>query len=357
MLREVWPFVQRKRSAGERVVLVRLIRRNGRASRPLGATMAVASDGSWTGSVSGGCVEGVLLEQAREVLDGAPPRRAVIRPGEDLLPWEPAPVCDGELDLLIGPAPEGSVYDDITRALAEDRPLRLSIERREPFRWATAAHGTRLPAYEEQFVEELQPRAVLLLVGATDLAAVVAEMAVPLGRRVVVVDPRPEYARPERVPAAHETIQAWPDGWLAEFPLGSRDAVLVLTHDPRIDDRAIRAALAGAAGYVGVLGSHRTHARRLARLDRTPGLDRLVGPAGLNVGGTSLAETALSMLAEIVAVAHRRTGGRLQEWHGGIQADDGTRVESPRTDDPPPGAHIPMGPLTTSSCPTCVARV
>ncbi|MDG4796806.1 XdhC/CoxI family protein [Micromonospora sp. WMMD1082] len=320
MLAEVWPFVAQRQGAGQRVVLARLVRRAGPGSRPLGATMAVASDGAWSGSVSGGCVEGTLLDEARSVLDGARPRLVSISPGVDLMPWEPAPACAGELGVLICPVPTGPVYAAIGAALATRRPLALGVELREPFRWSTAASRDALPSGDDHFVEELDPGPVLLLVGATDLAAALATLAVPTGHRVVVVDPRPTYARRERVPAADDVICVWPDEWLAAASLGPRDAVLALTHDPRIDDRAIRAALIGSAGYIGALGSRETHARRLARLAGAPGLDRLAGPAGLDLGAASLAQTALSMLAEVVAVGNRRTGGRLCDARGAIRA-------------------------------------
>ncbi len=320
MLAEVWPFVEQRHRAGQRVVLARLVRRAGPGSRPLGATMAAASDGGWAGSVSGGCVEAILLDEARAVLDGADPRLTAISPGADLMPWEPAPACSGELGVLICPVPAGPVYVAIGAALATRRPLALGIELRPPFRWSTAANRHGLPRGDEHFVEELRPGPVLLVVGATDLAAALAVLAVPMGYRVVVVDPRPAYARRERVPAADDVVCAWADEWLAGAALGPRDAVLVVTHDPRIDDRAIRAALAGPAGYVGALGSRDTHTRRLARLAGVPGLDRLAGPAGLDLGAASLAQTALSMLAEVVAVANRRAGGRLRDTRGRIRA-------------------------------------
>ncbi|WP_158603464.1 XdhC family protein [Micromonospora radicis] len=324
MLSEVWPFVAQRHGAGQRVVLARLVRRTGPGSRPLGATMAVAADGGWTGSVSGGCVEGALLDEARSVLDGAAPRLTSVRPGADLMPWEPAPACAGELGVLICPAPVGPVFAAVSAALATRRPLAVAVELEPPFRWSTAADRSGLPGGSEHFVEELRSGPVLLVVGATDLAAMLAALAAPLGQRVVVVDPRPAYARPERVPTADDVVCVWPDEWLAAAKLTTRDAVLVVTHDPRIDDRAIRAALAGSAGYVGVLGSRDTHTRRLARLAGLPGLDRLTGPAGLDLGATSLAQTALSMLAEVVAVGNRRTGGRLRDLRGRIRA-----VETP----------------------------
>ncbi|WP_433528922.1 XdhC family protein [Micromonospora sp. CA-263727] len=320
MLAEVWPFVEQRRGAGQRIVLARLVRRAGPGSRPLGATMAVASDGGWTGSVSGGCVEATLLDEARSVLDGARPRLTAISPGADLMPWEPAPACAGELGVLICPLPSGPVYAAIGAALATRRPLALGIDLRPPFHWSTAANRAALRCGDEHFVEELRPGPMLLLVGATDLAAALAALAVPMGYRVVVVDPRPAYAQRDRVPAADDVVCTWPDQWLATVAPEPRDAVLVLTHDPRIDDRAIRAALARPVGYVGALGSRDTHARRLARLAGAPGLDRLAGPAGLDLGAASLAQTALSMLAEVVAVGNRRTGGRLRDAHGRIRA-------------------------------------
>ncbi|MBQ1023787.1 XdhC family protein [Micromonospora sp. C95] len=326
MLTEVWPFVEQRHGAGQRVVLIRLVGRVGSGSRPLGATMAVAADGGWTGSVSGGCVEGALLGEARSVLDGAPPRLTAISPGTDLMPWEPAPACTGELTVLVCPAPTGTVYTAIGAALATRCPLAVGVALEPPFRWSTAAGRDGLPAGEKHFVEELHPGPTLLVVGATDLAVTLAALAARIGYRVVVVDPRPAYAQSERVPAAEDVICAWPDDFLATRSLDVRDAVLVLTHDPRIDDRAIRAALSGSAGYVGVLGSRQTHAQRLARLAGTPGLHRLTGPAGLDLGAGSLAQTALSMLAEVVAVGNQRAGGRLCAAEGRIRAIEAARL-------------------------------
>jgi xanthine dehydrogenase accessory factor len=227
------------------------------------------------------------------------------------MPWEEAPACAGALSVLLTPVPPDPVRAAITAALAADESLALRIDLRAPYGWSTATTVEALTGGDAYFVEELRPRARLVLVGATDLAAAVAGLAVSL-HRVVVVDPRAEHARPAMFPAGTPVVRAWPDEWLTAHPPGPRDAVLVLTHDPRIDDRAIRAALGGAAGHVAVLGSRATHARRLARLADVAGLDRLAGPAGLDLGGTSLAETALSMLAEVVAVANRRAGGRLR---------------------------------------------
>ncbi|MDQ2589205.1 XdhC/CoxI family protein [Saccharothrix yanglingensis] len=315
MLREVWPFVQVKYDAGQEVVLARLVDRDGLGARPLGATMAIAEDGTWRGSVSGGCVEGIVLDAARAVLDGAEPQVATVSPTAHLMPWEETPACAGELRVLLTRAPDAPVRAAIASALADDRLLAVRIELEPPYSWSVTTTAAWPPSGDGSpvFVEELRPRSTLVLVGATDLAATMARMVESLHRRAVILDPRPEHVTSGAFPATCEVVRAWPDQWIAGNRLRAEDAVVTLTHDPRIDDRAIRAALESEAGHVAALGSRTTHARRLRRLAGTPGLNRLSGPAGLDLGGASLAETALSILAEVVAVGNARSGQRLRE--------------------------------------------
>jgi xanthine dehydrogenase accessory factor len=326
MLGEIWPFVDRKRAEGTPVVLVRLIDRDGPGARPIGATMAVAGDGEWTGSIAGGCVEGSVLDEAREVLGGDPARISEVRVGDELMPWEPGPACRSTLRVLITQAPDGPVADEVTTALATDQPLRIRVGLHFPYAWTTGTEGG-----PQEAVEDFAGRPKVILVGGTDLAAAIAALARPLGRRVVVVDPRRDYAQTWRVPLADEVVRAWPDSYLAEHPPTPRDAVLVLTHDPKIDDRALIAALPGPAGHVAVLGSRATHADRVLRLEGTPGLERLAGPAGLDLGADSTAETALSLLAEVVAATNGRSGGRLSAASGPIRRE--TQDDSHRFDD------------------------
>ncbi|WP_327188597.1 XdhC family protein [Streptomyces xinghaiensis] len=320
MLREIWPFADAHHRAGRPVVLARLVGRDGPGSRPLGATMAVAGDGTWRGSLSGGCVEGIVLEKAREVLAGAAPHVTTVSPGEHLLPWEEAPACAGDLRVLVVAAPPEPVHSAITTALTEDRPLAVRVQLRPPYTWSVAATVSRLPDDGPAHTEELGQRPRLLLVGATDLAAVLAALAAPLHRRTVVLDPRPAHVASGAFPAPVTAVRTWPDEWITRHPLDAHDAVVALSHDPRIDDRALRAALTGPAGYVAALGSRTTHAQRLRRLAGTPGLDRLHGPAGLDLGGTSLAESALSILAELIAAGNGRSGRPLRDGDLPIRA-------------------------------------
>jgi xanthine dehydrogenase accessory factor len=319
VLREVWPFVDAEHRAGRPVVLARLVARDGPGARPIGATMAVAADGTWRGSLSGGCVEGIVLDRARAVLDGAAPGLIPVTPGDHLMPWEAAPACAGALRVLVTTAPPEPVHSVITAALAHDRPLTVSVALDQPYGWSVSTgpdNGHRRSAYTER----LEPRRRLLLVGATDLAATMAAMATALDRRVIVLDPRPGHLGSGAFPATADLVRAWPDDWLERNPLTASDALVTLSHDPRIDDRALRAALPGPAGYVATLGSRATHAQRRHRLAGVSGLDRLAGPAGLDLGGATLAETALSILAELVAVQNGRTGHQLRDGHHPIRA-------------------------------------
>ncbi|MDX8147484.1 XdhC family protein [Lentzea sp. BCCO 10_0061] len=311
MLREVWPFVVEKRDSP--MVLARLVDRDGPGARPLGATMAIAADGTWRGSVSGGCVEGMVLDAARAVLDGEAPGVAVVAPGAHLMPWEETPACAGELRVLLTHVPDDPVRSAITSAITNDRPLSVRIDLTPPYAWSVGTAPVDGPA----FVEELPGRNTLVLVGATDLAASVAALAESLHRRVVILDPRPGHVASGAFPVSCEVIRAWPDEWITS--LGPGDAVVALTHDPRIDDLAIRAALGSGAGHVAALGSRATHAQRLRRLEGVPGLERVCGPAGLDLGGASLAETALSILAEVVAVGNARSGRRLRDGRDSIR--------------------------------------
>lgn len=323
MLREVWPFVDGHRRAGRPVVLARLVGRDGPGSRPLGATLATAADGTWRGSLSGGCVEGIVLDTAGAVLAGAPACLIPVSPGGDLMPWEPTPACAGELHVLITAAPPDEVHTAITAALAADRELTVSITLDPPHTWQLGEPAT--PA----FVDRLRPRPRLVLVGATDLATLIAGMAAPLHRRIIVVDPRARHLTSGAFPATATLVRSWPDAWLHRNPLDASDALITLSHDLRIDDRALRAALAGPARYVAALGSRATHAQRLHRLAGTPGLTRLRGPAGLDLGGAHLGETALSILAELVAVDHDRTGRPLHHGHAPFRSVNADLPDSP----------------------------
>jgi xanthine dehydrogenase accessory factor len=179
-------------------------------------------------------------------------------------------------------------------------------------------HG---PAFEP--VGDPPPR--LVLFGAVELAAALSRLGRALGWLAYVVDPRAQYLTAERFPDADELIAAWPDEAFARIGgIDSSTAVAVLTHDPVLDDPALEIALRSPAMFVGGMGSRRNQERRRLRLMEERGLSeeevgRLSGPIGLDLGARTAHETALSILGEIVAVAHGRDGGRLGGAEGSIR--------------------------------------
>jgi xanthine dehydrogenase accessory factor len=179
-----------------------------------------------------------------------------------------------------------------------------------------APDGTRV-----KFEHRFPPKDRLILVGATTLAAELATIARRLDFDVVVVDPRPAFATKERLGHATEILRAWPDEYLPA-ELSDRTPVVVLSHDPKFDLPGLRCALNSAAPYIGLLGSRRSQAARRASL-RDEGFDdaalaRIHGPVGLDLGGTTVAETALSILAEIVATRRGGEGAPLRDAGGAI---------------------------------------
>lgn len=327
MLLEVWPFVRACRAAGQRVVLARVLDRSGSTGRPVAAAMAVAADGRWAGSVAGGCVDGDVLLAAVAVLAGGPPTLLRCDLGPDARPqWEAGPACDGSITVLVAP-----LFDENTCAavnLILDVPptedttgtsMTLVTELRSPYGTSVGPAAGAEVWSAEVLVEEIRPAPRLVIVGATDVAVSLSSLAATAGFRVVVLEPRPAWAPEERVPAA-TLVRAWPSAWLGSHPLGPEDALVALTHEPRLDDAALVQALRSGCGYVAAIGSRATHEERVARLSHIPGVERIHGPAGLDLGAPSSALTAVSMLAEAVAVLHDRDGGMLVRSRGRVHA-------------------------------------
>jgi xanthine dehydrogenase accessory factor len=174
------------------------------------------------------------------------------------------------------------------------------------------------------FAEVFGPPPRLVVVGAVDTAEALCAAARLIGWRTICVDARAKFATAERIPSADELVVAWPEPAFDQIRPDRDTAVVVLTHDEKFDQPALRGALASEAFYIGALGSRRTQAKRLEKL-REAGVaeaefERIAGPCGLDIGAESPAETALSILAEIMAVRAGRAGGSLRESKGAIHA-------------------------------------
>ena len=343
-MRDVLPEVEAWLAHGRPVALATVVATWGSAPRLVGSCMAV-TDGGLAGSVSGGCVETAVVEVAREILKGAPPR--LLRFGvADETAWAVGLACGGTIEVFVEALDPG-VFAAVREAARGDKPLALvtviagplealgrhvvqpggasasgSLE--GPWRKAaeaalgealSASRGARLPLDGgELFVDVLRPLPTLVIVGGVHIAVGLVTLARTLGFRTVVVDPRPAFASPERFPHADRLESSWPDEALATLGLTDSTAVAVLTHDPKLDDPALRAALPSEAFYVGALGSKNTQAKRRARLMEAglteAQVDRLHAPIGLDLGGRSPEEIALSVMAEVVAVRHGRARER-----------------------------------------------
>ncbi len=328
------------------------------APRPPGASMVVAPDGTVSGSVSGGCVEGAVYELANDVVREATPRLERYGITDDDA-FSVGLTCGGIIDIFVEPVSR-SVFPEL-KAVADDvaghRPVAVAtviahadpawVGRRLVIR-ADSAHGTlgssradaaiaddaagllaaghsevltygpdgqRRGVGMEVFVASYAPRPRMLIFGAIDFAAALARQGSLLGYRVTVCDARPVFATRARFPTADEVVVEWPNRYLAAQhdagEIDGRTVICVLTHDPKFDVPLLEVALRlPEVGYVGAMGSRRTHDDRLARL-REAGvteaeLERLASPIGLDLGARTPEETAVSIAAEIIA---RRWGG------------------------------------------------
>ena len=276
--------VERWRERGdEHVVVATLVAARGSAPRPIGSRLAISERGELAGSVSGGCVESEVAELATEVLASGEPRNVTYGISDDQAFSVGLP-CGGEIDVLV----ERARLDDLER-FQEESPYRL------------------------------------LVFGAVDVAEALCKAAGELGWKTVVADPRSRFATRARVPSADELLVEWPDEVLARVPPDESTAVVVLAHEDKFDIPALVGALRSDAFYVGALGARKNQERRRARLLEEglseDEIDRIAGPTGLDVGAETPAETAVSILAEILAVRSGRSGGRLRDGQGRIHAE------------------------------------
>jgi len=276
----------------------------GSAPRPRGSHMLIHSDGRFEGSVSGGCVEGDILMQAQEVIAGGPAR--LKRYGvADAAAWEVGLPCGGEIAVMVQPVGSGgfpaALFDRIAQARLSGERLTLSTD--------TDSGLTVEGDLDGAFVNIYAPPRRLIVVGAVQIAQTLIPLARQLDIRPVLIDPRARFLTAERFPGV-DLDDRWPDEAIAAHRPDAATAVVTLSHDPKIDDPALAAALRADTGYIGALGSRRSHAARLERL-RATGFDdevlaRIDGPAGIDIASVGPAEIALSIAAGMVKALHDR---------------------------------------------------
>lgn len=343
-MHDLLPDLHRWQQTDQPVAIATVVRVYGSAPRPLGAKMAVSAQGEMAGSVSGGCVEGAVAQEAISVLaEGAP---KLLEYGiADELAMSVGLACGGNIEVFVAPLP-GALQDAWQEAVAHRHPLALvtvlqgdhagsqawwtpagwqnlealpvPLAELEPLRQEVLARqqSSRMEVQTvdgpvDLFFDLYLPPARLIVVGAVHTAIPLVSIARTLGFYTIVLDARSAFATPERFGHADQLIVRWPADALADIGLDASTYLVLLTHDPKIDNPVLAHALPSPARYIGALGSRKTHARRLQELQEMgvdPALfERIHAPIGLDLGGRQPEEIALAIMAEIVAVRNGRS--------------------------------------------------
>src|SRR5947209_5323808 len=324
-MNDVLAEIERWRARGDRVALATVVSVKKSAPRAPGAKMAISSTGEIAGGVSGGCVEGAVVEIAEGILGGGAPQ--LVHFGiADSDAWDVGLPCGGEIEVWVQ-AHEAGRFEDVARAGGRAAEITIIEGDGLGSKLLIEADGARSgtlgnPSQDEEaaqlagellwtdtserrgplFVDVVAPSPRLVLFGAVDIAAPLCALARVAGWRPYVVDPRARFATRERFPEAEEVIAAWPESAFAR--LGGIDpatSIVVLTHDPKLDDAALEIALRSPARFVGAMGSRRAQAARRERLlglgFSDSELERLAAPVGLDLGAMNREETALAVRA------------------------------------------------------------
>lgn len=336
-MRELLQDLERWHATGERIALARVVATRRSAPRPIGSKLAVSESGELAGSVSGGCVESEVYDAARDVLRGGQPRLLTYGISDDLALSVGLP-CGGEIDVWLDEPGDELLrrLEDVSRndqsavllTDLENGSSQLVLHGEDPRADELIRAGhSRVVELDgrRMFADVFGPPPRLLIYGAIDTADALAAAARAIGWHTIVADARAKFATRERMPNADELIVAWPEDTLAQVQPDHATAIVVLSHDDKFDLPLLVAALSGDAFYVGAIGSRRNQERRRERLLEAgvdeSALDRIHGPAGLDLGAQSPAETAVSILAEIMAVRAGREGGPLRESSGRIHVE------------------------------------
>jgi xanthine/CO dehydrogenase XdhC/CoxF family maturation factor len=324
------------RAAGKGVALATVVRTWDSSPRQQGSHLAVEEGGAFLGSVSGGCIEGAVITEAQAAIaDGRP--RLMEFGVSDALAWEVGLSCGGRVEVYVEHIAQDGLFDQLNAARAAKRPvamvtrladgvqalvgeedvaggLALSAEQQgETRRMVRADRSGTLesadgpPGAEALFARAYVAAPRLLIIGAVHITQALAPMAAMAGFDVTVIDPRRAFATSERLPGI-SIRTAWPDQALEQAGIDAQTAIVTLSHDPKLDDPALVAALRSKAFYIGALGSTRTHAKRAERLTELglgASLGRIRAPIGLDLGGRAPAEIAVSILAQIVQARYQ----------------------------------------------------
>jgi xanthine dehydrogenase accessory factor len=316
-MREILDELRAWNESGEQIALATVVETWGSSPRPLGSRMAVTRSGKMAGSVSNGCIEGAVFEEAQKVLKSGEPKIAAFGVTDDVA-FEVGLACGGHIEVFVQPL--DAVQKKLIGMLEKDEPatLRTNLVTGESQLVEGTPPGTELARRDgDWFIEPFRRPAHLVIVGAIHIAIPLHRLAKVMGYRVTVIDARAKFATRERFPDADELLVAWPDEGLGKLTLDRSTYVVILTHDPKFDLPALRSVLRKDVGYIGAIGSRKTNANRFDAL-RKEGFNeeqiaRVHGPIGLDLGSRGAEETALGILAELTAVRFAGTGAGMRE--------------------------------------------
>ncbi len=348
---ELIPTIRGWLQSGRKVALATVIETWGSSPRPPGSNMAVTDEQQIAGSVSGGCVEGAVVEAAQTVLISQKPERLHFGVSNDQA-WDVGLACGGEIDVFLRYM-QPVWLDQWEKARADDQSFCLVLVTRGPdelvgTQWIQQSEGNIIAvdvpekelnraqnlaaqalvegttgekelreasspgeATRRYFLQVVDPQLQLIAVGGGHISKPLVQLAEVLGFHCTVIDPRRLFGSRERFPGVDELIQSWPQEAFSRIKITRQTAVVMLTHDPKIDDPALEISLNSEAFYIGALGSRKTHEKRKERLRRA-GLSeeriaRIHAPVGLDLGGNSAEEIALAVMAEIVRERNLRS--------------------------------------------------
>ncbi|GAC1672754.1 MAG: XdhC family protein [Candidatus Dormibacteraceae bacterium] len=316
-MREVLTELTEWTNAGEDIALATVVETWGSSPRPLGSKMVVTRSGKMAGSVSNGCIEGAVFDEAQKVLKSRQPKVAAFGVADDVA-FEVGLACGGHIEVFVEPL--GPAHQQLIAKLQrnEQATLRTNLVTGESELVAGTSPRSELAHRDgDLFIEPFRRSAHLIIVGAIHIAIPLHRLAKLMGYRVTVVDARAKFVTKERFPEADDLIVSWPDEAMGKLVIDSASYVVILTHDPKFDLPALRSVLAKDAGYIGAIGSRKTNQNRFDAL-RSEGftqeqLSRVHGPIGLDLGGRGAEETALGIMAEITSVRFGGTGSSMRE--------------------------------------------
>ena len=340
-MRNILTDLERWKADGVSIALGTVVQTWGSSPRRPGAKMILASDGRISGSVSGGCVEATVAEAGLESLKTGQPQLLHFGVADETA-WDVGLACGGSIDVFVQPV-DMKFFNLLREAWMDDSPSAHATVIRAP----TELLGHEMLVHEndissgyigggwdekvyelasealaigksfraqvnediEIFVEAITPPPTLVMVGGVHIAVALAALAKTLGYRTVVIDPRKAWGNESRFPHVDSLIQTWIDEAFEQVKVTSSTAIAMLTHDPKLDDPALKIALNSSAFYVGALGSKSTNEKRRERL-LTDGLNqsqltRLHAPIGLDIGAQTPEEIALAIVSQVVSI-HRK---------------------------------------------------